>query len=149
MILDTLDNKEKYYSLHKNFKEAFEFLEKSLVNSLEIGKHEINGDELFASVQAYETSKDGSWEAHRSYIDIQFIVNGQEVIEWANLEEASDDAVYYADNDFLDCGAVSNGTACKLKKGFFMILWPEDLHKPKCVYDNECAVDKIVVKILL
>lgn len=148
MILDTFENKEKYYSLHKDFKEAFEFLENSLMEQPELGKHEIKGDELFASVQAYETSNDGQWEAHRAYIDIQFIMNGQEIIEWANLEDAAK-KVYQKENDFLDCGPVKKYSECKMEKGYFMILWPEDLHRPKCVYDESCNVNKIVMKILI
>ena len=74
MVLDVLENKERYYSLHKNFKDAFDFLEKSLKSNPEPGKYELKGDDLFAVVQAYETAEDSKWEAHRKYIDIQFYI---------------------------------------------------------------------------
>ena len=149
MVLDVLENKERYYSFHKNFKEAFNFLERSLTEKPEPGKYEIKGDELFAVVQQYETSDDSSWEAHRKYIDIQFMLSGSEIIEWANIDKASKDAEYVEENDFLDCGVVHDGTECKMEKGYYSILWPEDLHKPKCVWNEKCQVDKIVIKVAL
>ena len=151
MVLDTMENKERYYALHKNFKEAFEFLEKSLVSKPEIGKVELEGDELFAVVQGYETapSKDNFWEAHRKYIDIQFIMDGKEIIEWTNIDNCDKDSEYVEEKDFLDCKDVKDSTECKMGKGYFMILWPEDLHMPKCAWNEKTSVGKIVMKVAL
>ena len=151
MILGVLKNKERYYSLHKGFKQAFDFLDKSLLNEPESGKHEILGDSIFAVVMQYDTtpSKEAMWEGHRKYIDIQFVLSGREIVEWADISDALPTAVYDEEKDFFDCGEVGKGTECKLSKGYFAILYPEDLHKPKCDWDKCNNVKKIVVKIAL
>lgn len=150
MVLGVIENCERYYSLHQGFKEAFDFLKKSSESMPAPGKYEIQGDRLFAVVQQYETSsaKDNKYEGHRKYIDIQFMLSGREIIEWANITEAPADAKYDEGNDFLDTGEVE-GTGCKLSRGSFAILYPEDLHKPRCVWGESCPVDKIVVKVAL
>ena len=149
MVLDVLENKERYYPLHKNFKAAFDFLQKAIKDKPAPGKYELKGDDLFAVVQSYETVDDGNWEAHRKYIDIQFIIEGCEIIEWANIANLPPEVKYNEENDFLDCGHIENSTSCKMQKGDFLILWPEDLHKPKCVWDEKSNIVKVVVKIAL
>jgi YhcH/YjgK/YiaL family protein len=151
MVLDVLQNKERYYPLHRNFKEAFAYLEKCLENKPEPGKHEIKGDELFALVQQYETrpGKDNRWEGHRDYIDIQAVLSGNEIMEWANIADAGKDVTYNEQNDHFYFGDVRDATECKLKKTWFSILWPEDLHKPKCVWDKAESVDKVIIKVRL
>jgi biofilm protein TabA len=151
MVLDVLQNKERYYPLNRNFKEAFEFLEKCLRNRLEPGKYEIKGDELFALVQQYETTPgtNNKWEGHSKYIDIQVVLSGNEIIEWANIADAGKDVTYNEQNDHFYFGDVQDATECKFKKTSFMILWPEDLHKPKCIWNRPESVDKIIIKVKL
>lgn len=151
MVLDVLQNKERYYSLHKNFKEAFESLEKGLKNKLEPGKYEIKGDEIIAVVQKYDTvpGKNNVWEGHRDYIDIQIVLSGNEIIEWANIADAGKDVTYNDHNDHFYYGDVQDSTECKFKKNYFMILWPEDLHKPKCIWNKTEDIDKIIIKVKL
>lgn len=147
MVLDTFINREKYFKMDAKFEKAFAFLEDSIGKNLSPGKYEIEGDEIFASVQEYETSDEGGWEAHRKYIDIQFVLEGKEIIEWGNIERLSENSVYHEENDFLECDFEKGETKCKLEQNDFMILWPEDIHKPKCIYEQKCNVRKIVVKV--
>ena len=151
MILDLFENRERYYGLHKDFKEAFEYLEKCLHSKPQTGKATVNGDKIWVSVQNYDTtpSEENNWEGHRRYIDIQFVLSGSEIMEWANVKEALPDATYDEEKDFFDCGDIKDGTECKLEAGGFAILYPEDLHKPKCIWNTKKDVFKIVVKVLI
>ncbi len=87
MILDSLNNAEKYYNLHKEFKTAFEFLNQFDINSLETGEIKIN-DNVFAIVAQENSRKedDAYLEAHRQYIDIQYIISGDEYMGWEAIK---------------------------------------------------------------
>ena len=87
MIFDHVKNCEQYYSLHKNFEKAFDFIKRAVAENLPVGKYEIDGKDLYASVQEYQAKapEDGKFEGHRNYIDIQYIVSGIETIEVVDI----------------------------------------------------------------
>ena len=80
MIKDTLKNSEFYYGLGERFQKAFEYLKTTNLSEKENGKYEIDGENIYVSVQDYNTKpeEEGKFEAHKKYADIQFIVKGQE-----------------------------------------------------------------------
>lgn len=78
MIIATLKDAEQYYHHNKRMQRAFEFIKETNLETLEVGKYLIDGDNIFASVQAYNTKLETEcrFESHRRYIDIQVIING-------------------------------------------------------------------------
>jgi len=149
MILDKIENINKYKKLHPGFKKAFEFILSSDLDSLSIGKHEIDGDDIFVSVNEYLTkNKDESYlEAHQKYIDIQIITRGTELIGISQHDHLKsknrynvlkDIAFYHGDCDYLN-----------LNPGTFVIFFPGDLHKPGISGIESSSVKKIVVKVKL
>ena len=50
MVLDTLANAERSYSLHPGFKPAFEYLKTVDFETVGSGRHEIDGSRLFMIV---------------------------------------------------------------------------------------------------
>ena len=101
MVFDNLKNCELYYSLHPRFREGFEFIKKAIAENLEAGKYEIDGKEFWASVQEY-TSKlecDAKAEAHKNYIDIQFIVSGIEEIYDVDINKTGIKVEYDGEKD--------------------------------------------------
>ena len=152
MVTDNINNAHLYYSIHKNFKTAFEFLRNYDPENVPPGKYEIDGSEVYAMVQNYQPKpqKDGKWEAHRKYIDIQYVAGGSELMGYAyagNLEVSKE---YDADADYLLFDG--SGSFLSMNTGTFMILYPGDAHMP-CLEISEDTgvqtVDKIVVKVLL
>ena len=77
MIVDRLANLDLYRGLAPRWVKALEFLRDSDLLSLSLGRHDLDGDRLFALVQDYETkpTEQCRWEAHRRYCDIQFDSN--------------------------------------------------------------------------
>ena len=148
MIVDVLDKKELYYNVHENFKKAIEFIEKVCNEDLDLGKYELDGKNLYAMVQEYETKDEGNCECHRRYIDIQFIVSGKEIISWNNIKAIPDGVEY---NDEKDCCVFPGESATDviLEAGSYCILFPQDLHKPGMKYKNTEKVKKVVVKIAI
>src|SRR5690349_24910626 len=84
MIIDTLDNAHRYVGLHKSFAKAFEFIGQQNLETVEVGKFEIEGKELHAAVSLKDGVKkeDAKFEAHNNYIDIQVCPSGSETIGW-------------------------------------------------------------------
>ncbi|HEY2574566.1 MAG TPA: YhcH/YjgK/YiaL family protein, partial [Verrucomicrobiaceae bacterium] len=86
MIQDTLPLSARYESLSPRFARAFDFL-RTVDGTQSLGRHEIDGDQVFALVQSYATKpvEEALFEAHRKYIDVQFLFSGRETILWAPL----------------------------------------------------------------
>ena len=150
MVFDNLKNCELYYGLHPRFKDAFDFIKKAIDENTPAGKYEIDGKELWASVQEY-TSKlesEAKAEAHKNYIDIQFIVSGVEVIDAFDIDKATVKCEYNDVKDvtfYEDCTNVTRGV---LSEGEYGIFFLNDVHKPgMCLNSNQAAVKKIVVKV--
>lgn len=151
MILDKLQNKDLYLNINNNLKKAFEFLENPSLEKLEDGRYEIDSDNVYAFVQSYETrnSEDNKWESHERYLDIQYIVDGDETILWAPIEQLIADEEYDTEKDVTFYKDGPYCTKLNLKKNYFSILFPEDGHKPCCIFDEPKQMKKIVVKIKL
>ncbi len=150
MVFDNLKNCELYYGMHPRFRDAFDFIKKALAENLEAGKYEIDGKDLWASVQEY-TSKlecDAKAEAHKNYIDIQFVVSGVEVIEGFDISYATAKSEYNDVKDVMfyeDFACAGKGI---LNANEYGIFFPHDVHKPgMCLDGNQAAVKKIVVKV--
>lgn len=150
MVFDNLKNCELYYSLHPRFREGFEFIKKAIAENLEAGKYEIDGKELWASVQEY-TSKlecDAKAEAHKNYIDIQYIVSGVEVIAGFDIARATPKSEYNDVKDVMFYEDDANATKGILNADEYGIFFPNDVHKPgMCLDGKQDTVKKIVVKV--
>lgn len=149
MILDTLDQTKRYESISPGFVRAFEFLRK-FDGNLKNGRYEIDGDNVYAMVQRYKTkpAEMGQFEAHRKYIDVQFVHAGRETILWAPLFTLKEvNMPYNEDNDAALFKLVPNATPLRMSDGQFTILFPEDGHVPCCEWDGPSEVTKVVVKV--
>jgi YhcH/YjgK/YiaL family protein len=115
---------------------------------LPLGKTPIDGDQIFALVQDNTTKPkaEGVWEAHRKYIDVQFVAAGVEQMGWAKVDTLTVKKPYDADADY----ALFDGPGdfLTVPAGSFTIFFPQDGHIPGvAVNDQPSAVRKIVVKV--
>ena len=92
MIVDKTDNLKQYTHLGSKFQKAFTFITDPELMLLDNGKYEIDGDNVYALVSEYKTKNeiDGKFEAHKKYIDIQFVAKGTELIGYAPFKEQED-----------------------------------------------------------
>lgn len=147
MIFSNLANEARYRDLTPRFALAFDFL-KSFHGNAAPGKIVISGDEVYAMIQAYDTSPAGdrSWEAHRRYADVQFVYLGEELIYHSPLAVLKTTKAYDATGDYeLFHGADRQYVHLAAKD--FAIFFPEDGHKPGCSVHAIQAVQKVVVKV--
>ena len=149
MIADRLGSPALEVIDHPGLRRALDYLASTDVRSLTPGRHELDGDRLFALVQDFATRPPDAcrWESHRRYIDVQYVANGVERMGWATLaqarevepyDEARDVAFYAAGRDFVT-----------LEAGMLAIFWPADVHAPCCSPEDGQArqVRKVVVKV--
>ena len=110
----------------------------------------IDGESIHAIVQEYRTrdAAGALLEAHRRFIDIQYVVHGREAIHWATLGAVGAAAVPYdPDKDAVLFAATAGVVPVPLPAGHFAILFPDDAHAPCCHWDGPADVRKIVVKV--
>jgi len=147
MITDKLSNAHLYENINKRIQQAFKYLKETDFSKMTTGKYAIQGDELFAIVNEYETKPaEGSYpEVHKKYIDIQYMVSGCELIGYApfcdaqivdDYNEENDIAFFQEETDFF-----------KLEEGMFAIFFPDDLHMPGIIAQKAIDVKKIVMKV--
>ncbi len=149
MILDTLDLSSRYEALNPRFEKAFAFL-RTVDGTQAPGRHEIEGDDCFALVQSYQTKPmdNALFEAHRKYIDVQFVHSGRETILWAPLDAMREETMAHDDSkDAALWKLVRDVTPLHLSPGQFAILFPTDAHAPCVVWEKPDQVFKVVVKV--
>lgn len=149
MVIDTLANASCYASLLPGLPAAFAFLARPDVADLAEGRYPIDGENVFALVQTYDTKpfQDGLPEAHRRYADIQAVISGKEAFGYAPLADQPITHPYDIEKDILFVRG--NTTPFTLTPGFFALFLPQDAHLPGRMIDNPETVRKIVIKILL
>ncbi|MCK9418078.1 MAG: YhcH/YjgK/YiaL family protein [Nitrospirae bacterium] len=150
MVVSDLDHIDHQIVRTPGLQKAFAFLRADTIHGLPDGRFEIDGDRVFALVQRYETmiTDAPKFECHRKYIDVQFIVSGEEVIGWAPLSRMMITEAYDADKDIcFGTAAAGKWTRAYLQTGQLAVLWPEDGHAPKLAGSASSPVMKIVVKV--
>jgi YhcH/YjgK/YiaL family protein len=150
MIVTDLDHIEGQLGMTQALRTAIDFLRRPDIVSLPDGRVDIDGDRVYALPQRYETAVTvpPRFEHHRRYIDIQFIVSGEEVIGWvpAARMKVTDD--YDPEKDIV-FGSARAGemTPVFLAAGQLMVLYPEDGHAPRLAAGGPAPVMKIIVKV--
>ena len=146
MILDSLPQADRYFALHPLFVRAFEFLRGTDLKSLAPGKHTVEGERIFAIVEACagRTRAEAKLECHRRYIDIQLVLEGVDEMGWKPVAECVDPATDYdvaRDIRFFN-DAPSSWIATP--PGSFCLFFPDDAHAPLV---STGQIRKAVVKI--
>ena len=146
MVIDTLENLDKYVSLNPLFKDVLDFIKSNDLNSLEIGKHEIKGSDLFVNVQVAKgkTKEVAVLETHKKMIDIQIPLSAEETYGYTPLCDLPD-AEYNNEKDITKYEGMAD-TYVTCKPGEFVIFFPQDGHAP-CIAGVP-EIKKAIFKVL-
>jgi biofilm protein TabA len=146
MILDVLECADRYTDLHPFFAAGFAFLRSVRGIALTPGKHEIDGDRIFALASSDQGKAigDARLEAHRRYIDIQYVISGRESMGWRNADECGEILKVYNPETDIMFFADDPALWVTVPPGAFVIFFPLDAHAPMVSTD---LVSKVVVKI--
>lgn len=147
MVIDSLKNAEKYYSLHPSFKAAFEYLNSTDLNALEVGKYETR-----EGLKAGLTDNEGKtaetaaekFECHNKHIDIQVVIRGYETFGWKPRNDCTQPKGEYSEEKDVLFYADAPEMHFSLQDGQFVIFYPEDVHAPMI---GEGPIKKMVVKV--
>jgi YhcH/YjgK/YiaL family protein len=148
MIIDVITNHTEYRGLGSAVDRALEYLANTDFTALKDGRHAIEGDEIYALLFSYDTEPESarSFEAHRKYIDVQYLLSGREIIHWAALQELTPAGEYSDEQDIVFLSGDSRARL-QLIPGTFALFFPEDAHKPNCAWDDPRPARKVVVKV--
>lgn len=148
MILDSLKNLERYYALSPRLKVVFDFLTTADLAALSVGRHNIDGDNVFVNVSELELrSLDAAHlEVHNRYMDVQVVVGGEEIFGWSDRSDChAAEGEFDTERDILFYSDKPQ-TFYKVHPGQFTILLPSDAHAPML---GEGCVKKLIFKVLL
>ena len=147
MILDKLSSADLYRGIHPRIAAAFDWLKRTDLAALPLGKTAIDGEHLFALVQEY-TPKEPEllkYEAHRRYWDVQVVVSGLERMGWAHVSQMT---VSEPHDDARDVAFFRGaGQYVLVPAGHFTIFAPHDVHMPGVAAGPPGLVRKVVVKV--
>jgi biofilm protein TabA len=150
MIVDTIQNASKYFSVHPLFAKAFDYINKTDLAGIEAGKYEIDGDNLKAIISSKKgvTAQESvaKFECHNRFIDIQLCISGKELIGWKPREKCKkENGGYNAEKD-VQLYSEEPDMYFALTDGQFAIFFPEDVHAPMI---GEDEIRKLVIKVKL
>lgn len=147
MIIDSLHNATKYYSLHPNFRKAFDFVNQNDLSQLEEGAFEITEGLKIIVIAGEGTSREESikgFECHDQNIDIQISVKGPETFAWKPREKCTSPNGGYSDEKDVRFFHDAPDMFFQLQEKQFAILFPEDVHAAMI---GEGLLKKVVFKV--
>lgn len=142
-------NKDSFYvAYHRNqnaWDAAFAFLKNVNLEELRPGKYPIIGEQVFASVTEAPShnKEDVKWESHKSYVDLQFIIRGKEMIGISDTSKANITKPYTPDA----INYTADGKYYITEPDKFFLFFPNDAHRPTIKVDGYDVVKRIVIKI--
>lgn len=147
MIVDKIENANLYKNLGDRIKKSFDYINQTNLKKLKLGRYDIEGDNIFALISEYQTKKEseGKLEAHRKYIDVQYVIEGEELIGYAPLADQEILESYKEENDLIFYKGEK--VFIKVTKGMFAIFFPEDVHMPGIQVEKKSPVRKLVIKV--
>lgn len=144
MIVDSIENISKYSFISQN---VIDFI-KGLSPAISEGHYDID-EESYANVDVYEPKliEKCKFEAHKKYIDIQILLEGEEEIDCININhldisekyDENRDVMFFKDSDNIPDKII-------LKPSKFVFIYPHEAHKPQ-IKTNSQSVKKAVIKI--
>ena len=146
MILDTLQNREAYYTLSPRLQKAFEWLDKSDIASLPVGRHDIDGDNLFVNVSELDLRprSEAALEVHNEYIDVQVVFGGEEEFGWSPRSAVKEPRTEFDTEKDIQFFLDAPQTFYTVREGQFTILMPNDAHAPML---GKGRVRKLIFKL--
>jgi biofilm protein TabA len=146
MILSALSQSSRYATLHPLFQRAFDYIRDTDLMALAPGRHTILGEDLFViAEQAQGKSKEqAQLEAHRKYIDIQLVLEGDEQMGWKPLADCLNPLSDYSTDKDIQFFRDAPASWIAVPPDHFCIFFPEDAHAPLV---SNGLVHKIIFKI--
>ena len=145
MVVDNIKDIDKYSSLHKDFAIVFDYLKN--LQDVSLGKTILDEGNVWFNAMEIKELAGGPrlFEAHREFIDIHYVLSGEEEFGYSNIDYLTSVQTYDSDSD---CEMLEGGiNKIVLKQGDFVITFPEDAHIPYLRMDDKSKLVHVVAKI--
>jgi len=148
MIYDRFENLNLYCRPGERLHRALVYA-RDVARDVADGRSDIDGDRLFASVATYETGppEERRFEAHKTYIDVQVLLDGEEVIDVSLERDLPAVEAYDEIRDVMFLKPPMQFASLAMRPGFFAVFYPHDIHRPGCRQREKLRVRKIVMKV--
>jgi biofilm protein TabA len=146
ILVDKLQNAERYYGMNPGFEKAFTFLGRSDLAELPAGTYKIDDDRIFCMISKGpgKTRAEAKLEAHRKYIDIQYIITGKEQMGYKPTDKCKLTLISYdPDRDIMFFNDKPDSWTT-VRAGSFAIFFPKDAHAPMV---SKGEIHKAVIKV--
>lgn len=134
----------------ERIRKALNFLNETDFSQIPDGRIDID-EGMYANLQRYDTRvpESGKPEAHRRYVDVQYIVSGEEELGWCPINpDLVPVAPYDEEKDLIFYQELVPASTMPLRFNDFAILYPSDVHRPcGSLYGEPTKVTKVVVKV--
>lgn len=155
MIFDTLKNRHLYMGLNARIDQALEHIADTDFSQLPVGSYELDGKNLFVIINDYQTKpkEAAPFEVHRQYIDVQYVVSGEEQLGYLPLGKQPPSQAYNENHDYEEYSydtCQPQASFLPFKQGMFAVFFPEDMHMPGVNDQGQergTAVRKVVIKV--
>ena len=144
MIVDRTENILFYEKLLPNIAAGMEKVKE--LKTLEVGRYEFDGGYFMIQKGETKPMDEGTYEAHRNYIDVQIIVEGSEEMAWRPLCELTSVIPYNPEKDAERLDGPKDHVLW-ISEGMFYAAFPEDGHKPVSHTKKQQSFTKIVMKL--
>ncbi|EPL8006013.1 YhcH/YjgK/YiaL family protein [Klebsiella aerogenes] len=132
-------------------RQAIEHVKAHVNEATPLGKHDIDGNNLFylISEDSTEPQAERRAEYHARYLDIQIVLRGQEGMNFSTLPAGEPQTDWLADKDIAFLAEGAQEKTVILNEGDFVVFYPGEVHKPLCAVGAPAKVRKAVVKVLM
>lgn len=144
MIIDKIDNILLYEPLLKNLKRGVEAVK--ALPELEVGRYEFEGGFFMVQKGCTKPLEEGTFEAHRKYIDVQILMEGSEEVAWSDITDLTTVIEYDPEKDAERLTGESDHVI-KISEGMFYAAFPHDGHKPVSHTAEQQTFTKVVMKL--
>ncbi|MBW7477191.1 YhcH/YjgK/YiaL family protein [Paenibacillus oenotherae] len=149
MILGSMTSWQDHTTFeHRVIVEALEKLSSLLQQHPAEGRVEFDGDKLYASIMEFDVKSltEQVAEKHEQYIDVHYLIEGEETIGWSSLQEDSTAVKPYdSEQDYALYEPSADELLIRLKPGMFAVFFPHDIHRPGM--GEPARIKKAVIKI--
>lgn len=144
MIFGNIKDAKRYFCTNDRFEKAFEILKG--LDSTANERITVEDGVFWINIAEFDEVATGEkqFEAHRDFLDLHFIIEGEEKFGYADIERLTEAKAYDKENDYLLLSG--DADVLTLKKGDFCVVFPEDAHIP-VMGKGDGKLKKAIVKI--
>ena len=153
MVIDRLDHAAQYYALGKGIETALRWFAAYADDGRDLpAKTVLNGEQIFINGVNYtsEAKPQGQLEAHKKYIDVMYVVEGEEKFFYKPIAEVKHVTMPYdAEKECQLAEIDADAAQVRFSAGHFLIFFPQDGHLAAQLWDKPCKVRKFIAKVVV